>query len=578
MWALCCGKWEFCRVFLRITPLYVQIGVEEASYARNLANFATKVANFDGKTPDIDSKVANIDGEVANIDGKVANIDDKKTFSVNNVGSFATTETEKQRRMNFQNTTAAVIGLARAGAPAARFLLQRGARVIGYDSKARADLSDEALQLERDGVTVYTGEHDFAGIEAADLIVLSPGLKVHYEPLQSVIANAEARGAEVIGELELASRFCPCPMIGVTGTKGKSTTVKLITEMLRACGVDAHSAGNTGTPLIEMLGQLTPESWAVVEVSSFQLEKAPTFKPKIAVLLSLLEDHQDYHPTLEQYWETKNKIFISQTKEDYAIFNLDDGRVETVAFTNGHPFDLQSQFVYTSGETNIEEKDSENLNVFRRDDLVGVSFPEGSNFKLVIAVEDVPLQGAHNISNLSAAIGVTHVALGGDRFAANKNQIADAIRDFQTLPHRLEVVARKGGVTYVNDSQSTIPDASIAALRSFPKPVTLLLGGKAKIEADSYRALMDAVRQAGAKIGLFGEAAAMLEEVARAQGVKEVQIKRADTLAEVLQNAKIEASLGETIVLSPACASFDQFKSYEDRGQTFRALVANLSD
>ena len=223
---------------------------------------------------------------------------------------------------DFFNTTAAVIGLARAGAPAARFLLERGARVLGYDSKAHDELSDEALELERDGVQIYAGEHNYQNIEAADLIILSPGLKVHYEPLQSVIAQAEARGAEVIGELELASRFCPCPMIGVTGTKGKSTTVKLITEMLRACGVAAFSAGNTGTPLIEMLPQLTPDSWAVVEVSSFQLEKAPTFKPKIAVLLSLLEDHQDYHPTLEQYWETKLKIFANQGEGDVAVSSI----------------------------------------------------------------------------------------------------------------------------------------------------------------------------------------------------------------------------------------------------------------
>ena len=477
---------------------------------------------------------------------------------------------------DFPHSTAAVIGLARAGAPAARFLLERGARVLGYDSKAHAELSGEALQLERDGAQIYAGEHDFAGIESADLIVLSPGLKVHHEPLQSIIADAEARGAEVIGELELASRFCPCPMIAVTGTKGKSTTVKLITEMLRACGVAAWSAGNTGTPLIEMLPQLTPESWAVVEVSSFQLEKAPTFKPKIAVLLSLLEDHQDYHPTLEQYWETKTKIFANQTENDFAVFNLDNGKVETVAFTNGYPFSLESDFIHTSGETNSEKKDSIELNVFRENDVVGTSFPGGSEFIPLIEVKDVPLQGGHNIANLSAAVGVIYVAIGKDSFESSRNKIANAIRNFQSLPHRLEIVARKDGVTYVNDSQSTIPDASIAALKSFPAPVTLLVGGRAKIEADSYRALMDAVRENGAKIGLFGEAAEMLQEVALTQGVKELQINRRNTLAEALQNAKIEASPGETIVLSPACASFDQFKSYEDRGQTFRALVDAL--
>ena len=476
---------------------------------------------------------------------------------------------------DFSNSTAAVIGLARAGAPAARFLLQRGARVIGYDSKAHSELSDEALELERDGVQIYAGEHNYQGIEAADLIILSPGLKVHYEPLQSVIAAAEARGAEVIGELELASRFCPCPMIAVTGTKGKSTTVKLITEMLRACGVAAFSAGNTGTPLIEMLPQLTPESWAVVEVSSFQLEKAPTFKPKIAVLLSLLEDHQDYHPTLEQYWETKLKLFANQDDSDISIYNVDDNRVfEEWKKSGGKSF------------TYANEENEGAANIFPQNALVEPYMSYGTYFELdtpdgafgIIKQEEVPVKGKHNLSNVAAAIGVVGTVLNLISKDAKEYylQIADAVRNFQSLPHRLEVVARKDGVTYVNDSQSTIPDASIAALKSFPAPTTLLLGGKAKIDADSYRALMDAVRESGAKIGVFGEAAAMLEEVARAQGVKELQINRRNTLAEVLQNAKIEASPGETIVLSPACASFDQFKSYEDRGQTFRALVDAL--
>ena len=490
---------------------------------------------------------------------------------------------------DFLNKTAAVIGLARAGAPAARFLLERGARVIGYDSKARAELSDEALQLEKLGVQIYAGEHNYANIEAADLIVLSPGLKVHYEPLQSVIANAEARGAEVIGELELASRFCPCPMIAVTGTKGKSTTVKLITEMLRACGVAAHSAGNTGTPLIEMLPQLTPESWAVVEVSSFQLEKAPTFKPKIAVLLSLLEDHQDYHPTLEQYWETKLKLFANQGEGDWAIYNVDDPRVlEEVKKTNDDTQILTTcrDYVKVAG---IKWWES----VAEVDGYFPWVCGDGAFKKLFlfkylaqaeIKLERFPLKGQHNLSNLAAALGAIYCVVEiGPEFAKaeaqamkNLSAIQSVVDNFQNLPHRLEVVARVNGVTYVNDSQSTIPDASIAALKSFPAPVTLLLGGKAKIEADSYRALMDVVRESGAKIGLFGEAAPMLEEVALSQNVGELQINRQETLAEVLQNAKIEASPGETIVLSPACASFDQFNSYEDRGQTFRTLVDAL--
>ena len=467
----------------------------------------------------------------------------------------------------FQNKTAAVIGLARAGVPAARFLLERGAKVIGFDSKTRDKISDDLLELEQSGVELKLGEHGFGGIEACDLIVLSPGLKVHFEPLKSVIEQAEARGAEVIGELELASRFCPCPIIGVTGTKGKSTTVKLITEMLRACGVDAIAAGNTGTPLISVLPQLSADSWAVVEVSSFQLEKAPTFKPKIAVLLSLLEDHQDYHPNLEQYWETKLKIFANQAEGDTAIFNLDDPRVKEEWMSR-----RAIEVPYKKGAGHKGASRNKGFGFWRP-----VFLSSNLDFVSVVERVEIPLQGEHNLSNVAVAFAVVECAVGfGKNVLKHRDQIADAIRNFQTLPHRLEVVAQKDGVTFVNDSQSTIPDAAIAALRAFPSPVSLLVGGRAKIEAESYANLMRAVKEAKAKIFLFGEAAEMLEGVARRENVDNLCISRENMLKDVLQLAKMNSSSGETVVLSPACASFDQFSSYEDRGETFRRLVRAL--
>ncbi len=471
----------------------------------------------------------------------------------------------------FQSKTAAVIGLARAGIPAARFLAERGAKVVGFDGKTRENLSNDALELEKLGVELVLGDHNFAGIEKCDLVVLSPGLKVHFEPLKSLIEAAEARGAEVIGELELASRFCPCPIIGVTGTKGKSTVTKLITEMLRACGVDAISAGNTGTPLIEILPQLKPESWAVVEVSSFQLEKAPTFRPKIAVLLSLLEDHQDYHPTLEQYWETKLKIFANQGEGDAQIYNNDDPRVEQAYY---HCAQENVLPLRTSGRNwDVNEAQEEDLDLHWIDDLLVC--PSASGLQKVISSKDFPLVGEHNRANASAAFETVSAVLREKIFESLSN-IADAIRNFQSLPHRLEIVARKDGITFVNDSQSTIPDASIAALRSFPAPVTLLVGGRAKIEASGYENLMRAVRDEEARLILFGEAKEMLCEVAFAQGVDKSQIFRENTLAEAVQIAKMKALNGENVILSPACASFDQFTSYEHRGETFRQLVREI--
>jgi len=465
----------------------------------------------------------------------------------------------------FTNKRAAVIGLARAGVPAARFLLERGASVVGYDAKSREEIGEELLDLERAGVELRLGDHGFAGIEACDTVVLSPGLKVHFEPLRSVIERVEAAGGEVIGELELASRFCPSPIIAVTGTKGKSTTVKLITEMLLACGVNAHAAGNTGTPLISILPQLSENSWAVVEVSSFQLEKAPTFKPRVAVLLSLLEDHQDYHPTLEQYWETKLKIFANRSRGDIAIFNGDDPRVLDRMFEMPS---LSSTLLVSGKNPERTKSDPYVFSFSCRGGSLG--FKTGDSFEEVISVDQIPLKGQHNLANVAAALAATWGVLKDEM---PKDKIAAAIRHFQTLPHRLEIVARKGGVTYVNDSQSTIPDASIAALKAFPAPVSLILGGRAKIGAESYALLMREVHRAKAKIYLFGEAGEMLEGVADRENVEKTSIYRENTLSEVLKLARMNSTSGETIVLSPACASFDQFSSYEERGETFKREV-----
>jgi UDP-N-acetylmuramoylalanine--D-glutamate ligase len=472
----------------------------------------------------------------------------------------------------YQGKTAAVIGLARAGVPAAKFLAERGALVIGFDGKAREQLSEEALELEGLGVELRLGDHGFAGIENCDLVVLSPGLKVHYEPLLSVIAVAEARGTEVIGELELAYRFCPCPIIAITGTKGKSTTTKLITEILRACGVDAVAAGNTGTPLISVLPTLKPESYAVVEVSSFQLEKAPTFRPRVAVLLNLLEDHQDYHPYLEQYWETKLKIFANQTGEDWKVLNLDDPRIAEML--RAGKFDLASPAMLTSGQNWSQKEGRANgLSFYFENDQLISDFERHGKQDVMMDATDIPLKGIHNRANVAAAVAA---ALTPSGYSEYKPEFVDAIRHFQTLPHRLEIVAQKDGITWVNDSQSTIPDATIAALRSFPAPVTLLVGGRAKIEASAYEAMMRAVHAEKARLVLFGEAAEMLREVALAQGMEKSQIFRENTLAEAVQVAKMKALNGESVILSPACASFDQFTSYEHRGETFRQLVRQI--
>ena len=445
--------------------------------------------------------------------------------------------------------TYAVIGLARAGVPAARYLAERGARVFGYDSRDLERLDNEARALPEIGVELRTGDHNFAGLEECDSVVLSPGLKIHHEPLRSVLEKCMARGVEVIGELELAARYCPAPIIAVTGTKGKSTTVKLIAEMLQACDVNAIRAGNTGIPLIAELSNLSSDSWAVVEVSSFQLERAPTFKPRIGVLLNLLEDHQDYHPSLDQYWTTKLKLFVNQDGQDTAIFNVDDERVEAIVNGSNHKF---------RGWL----------------DRVRARVAKSSASRVDLA--EIPLRGAHNRSNLAAALAAVAAAL-GDRVASCREQIADAVRNFESLPHRLEIVDCVDGITWVNDSQATIPDAAVRALEAFSPPLTLIAGGRAKLEnEDAFDELGQAIARHAHLLLTIGEAAPVIARAACRAGFEPAKVIDAQTLTKAVIEAKMHTPVGGTVVLSPACASFDQFKSFEERGESFRTAVDAL--
>jgi UDP-N-acetylmuramoylalanine--D-glutamate ligase len=463
----------------------------------------------------------------------------------------------------FQGKTCAVLGLARSGIPAARFLAARGARVLGYDNKSRQQLTPEALSLEELDIQLFTGEHHFEGIETASLIVLSPGLKIHHEPLRGVLEKCRSNGAEIIGEIELAARFCPAPIIAVTGTKGKSTTVKLIKELLQACGEHALSCGNTGSPLMAALPQLTPASWAVLEISSFQLETISSLSPHVAVLLNLLEDHQDYHPTLEQYWETKMRLFAHQTASDFAILNSDEKRV--LEYVKYLPEEIK--VLLASARTCVE------CTVEVRDDVMG--WQHKSTFVPVISIDQIPLAGAHNRANVAAALAALYAAL-GEKVLLQKDIIAATIQAFTALPHRLEVVA-SNGVTWINDSQATIPDASVAALKAFAAPIMLIAGGRTKLPADAYECWAREVAQRADYLITIGEAQQVLGDLARQAGMPSEKIIAAGDLMTAVKEAKKMAQPGATVVLSPACTSFDQFNSYEDRGNQFRQLAIRNS-
>jgi UDP-N-acetylmuramoylalanine--D-glutamate ligase len=409
--------------------------------------------------------------------------------------------------------------------------------------------------------------------------VLSPGLKLHHEPLRSRLAACAAGGAEIIGELELAARHCPAPMIAVTGTKGKSTTTQLIRELLEACGIAAVRAGNSGVPLIAELANLSPNSWAIVEVSSFQLETATTLKPRIAALLNLLPDHQDYHPSLQQYWETKLKLFRHQNADDIAVFNSDDVNIQRWqrGELNLQPAwpQLKALKLLTSGSS--AGNDDSRLWIARRDNALGLLADGG--FSPLLEIADIPLRGAHNVGNVAVALAVVEAVLaaGDIAAAAVRPQLRDALRAFQSLPHRLERVGEYGGLTFVNDSQATIPDATIAALCSFAPPLTLIAGGLDKLaQPGAFDALGQAIADHAQLFISIGTAAPVLEAAARRAGFAASQIVSAGDLTTAVEEAKIRTPRGGTILLSPDCASFDQFKSFEERGDKFRAAARTL--
>jgi len=481
---------------------------------------------------------------------------------------------------NYANKKVAVLGLARAGIPAARFLAERGARVMGYDNAEIEKLSDEARALTSLGVEIRAGAHEYSGLEECELVVLSPGLKIHHAPLKGVLPSLEAKGIEVIGELELAYRFCPAPIIAVTGTKGKSTTTKLIAEMLLACGINAVRAGNTGIPLIAELANLSPDSWAVVEVSSFQLERAPTFRPRVGVLLNLFEDHLDYHPSLAQYWETKLKLFANQKEGDRAILNIDDPRVLDFYLSRKNDADLATTAQPLENFPDINWLDGWEITP-EEYQYLPAAWREGEGLAVLsrppcgFRIADIPLKGQHNLANVAAALGsITEVVNPG----AKANEIGASLRNFQSLPHRLEIVAVKNDVTWINDSQATIPDAAVAALKSFPSPITLIAGGKAKLEKSAYEKLGEAIASGAHALLTIGEAGEMIGEVARSAGFSEAKIVNATNLTNAVKTAKMLTPPGGSVLLSPACASFDQFASFEERGQTFRDAVFALEN
>jgi UDP-N-acetylmuramoylalanine--D-glutamate ligase len=449
--------------------------------------------------------------------------------------------------MDVRGKRVLVLGMAKSGLAAARFLAAHGAQILISDTRAAAELTEEAAQLRRSSaISAEFGRHSDASFHDKDLIVVSPGVPNFLPQL----TEARARGVEVIGELELAARFLQGRIIAITGSNGKTTTTALTGEVIAAGGKPTLVGGNIGTPAISLVEQSTPESFIVLEVSSFQLETIREFRPYVAVVLNITPDHLDRHGSMEAYVAAKARVFENQTAQDFAVLNRDDATCASLAKN------VRARVRWFSHH---EELDAgafvHNGQIIWRDSQGDCE---------VMAVSEIPLKGAHNLENVLAAVAAGMLA------GVQPAQIRQAVRGFHAVEHRLEFVARIAGVDYYNDSKATNVDATIKALESFPGNIHLILGGKDK--GSDYTVLIPLIRDRVKRVYTIGAAAQKIEQ----QIAGAAEIARSETLARAAEEATHNSCAGDVVLLAPACASFDQFQNYEHRGRVFKDLVRQL--
>ncbi|MBX9603776.1 MAG: UDP-N-acetylmuramoyl-L-alanine--D-glutamate ligase [Bryobacteraceae bacterium] len=436
--------------------------------------------------------------------------------------------------MRIEGAKVAVVGMARSGAAAARLLLARGASVRGVDTKPAAELDTV------DGVE-YAGQTPRA-LEGVDLIVLSPGVPWDLDLLET----PRKHGVPVIGEVELAGFYLRGPVIGITGSNGKTTTTALTGHILTESGIPCQVGGNIGTPPASMVETSRAGQWNVLELSSFQLETIREFRVKIGAALNLTPDHLDRHRTMEAYSAAKRRLFETQDESGFAVLNSDDAIVASYAkHTRAKP-------VWFS---------------FRDEQPHGMFF-RGEQLYLLgepwMKRAEIPLPGLHNVENVMAASLCASLA------GASADRIAAAVRAFPGVEHRIEFVREIDGVRYYNDSKATNVDATQKAIDSFAGGLWIILGGKDK--DSNYSVLAPSLGRKARGVLLIGAAAAKIE----AQLGGAAPLISCGTMDRAVAEARARASRGDIVLLAPACASFDQFENYEHRGRVFKKLVAEI--
>jgi len=440
--------------------------------------------------------------------------------------------------MNLENAEVLVIGMKRSGQAAAELLQKKGVRVRLMDEGTPGD--DEQIFLNTHKLTLE--KQDEANIGSPEVIVVSPGVPADI-PL---LVGARTRGIPVIGEVELASFYLKGPVIGITGSNGKTTTTALTGHILRHCGIECLVGGNIGTAVTSLVDGSQDGQWNVLELSSFQLETIFHFRAEVAACLNVTPDHLDRHHTFEEYANAKARLFETQVKGDSAVLNFEDETCrEFASRTKAEVFWFSSKRKVPCGIHLAGDEILLNGNPFMERRQIG-------------------LRGMHNVENAMAAAMMARLA------GAPSGLIGHAVRSFPGVEHRIEFVRSFKGVDYYNDSKATNVDAALKALDAFDGDLWVILGGKDK--GSDYRPLREPLREKAKAVLLIGAAANRIAE--DLDGA--VKLVRPEVLREAVWHAKEAATPGDTVLLAPACASFDQFENYEHRGRTFKQIVQEL--
>ena len=455
--------------------------------------------------------------------------------------------------MDLSNQKILVVGLGISGVSAAKVARRLGAEVVVSDSKAEAAQGTEAQELRAEGIEVVGGEQTAALLDGVSHVIVSPAVPVRVPLIQ----EAYRRGIDVESEIEFAYHLAKSPILAVTGTNGKTTTTTLLGELMETVHDVVGVGGNIGVPLSEEAMRVGDKGCIVAEISSYQMEATDDFRPHVAAVLNVTPDHVVRHGSLEVYQQMKERMFAQQTKEDFLVLNYDDPKTRGMA--EGAPGTVCF----------FSRKETPDKGAIVRDDVLTMRW-DGKEIP-ILPVKELKIRGGHNVENALAAMAMAFLA------GAEPARIAEVLRAFPGVEHRIEPVTTVDGIMYYNDSKATNTDSAIKALESFEEPIVLLAGGDDKMT--DLTEFMDLVKARCRALILGGNAAARFKEAALKAGIEEDKIFEAGySMEKGVELARAAARPGDAVLLSPACASFDMYSGFEERGRDFKAIVRRMAE